>query len=274
MLEQQLAGKEVVGDLSRWELPLWRAALSSVGKAGLLAAAGFATTLFVVVALLSSSIAGVWLFPLAMLAVAAGNASSKAYWGRVRAMRAENALDLPDPAFVSDKAAEGLVRRLWETRAKLYRAERRSPFATTRASSNRGHASRELERRALPLIARVEHIHLLLSDVAVDRLGAEVERLRAAAAAGAPAVAAIGAAYRKAATVAANHREVIRRLELRRAHLLAQLEYLVGSAEALPAKITDLDLARVDACDQDGDEIVVEMSPPDEPEAWLSVTAR
>lgn len=248
MFQQEDADKEVVGDLSRWEPSFWTTVGSAVNKTGAALALGAAALLFLVVAMVWHSPAGFFFFPAAVVGIGICHAARPAFWARLKVARATCMLELPDPRLLNDDAAQRALRRLHEARAQRLRAQTRSPFGGGHALSRSEAAVRELDRRALILIARVEHIGRLLSDAEGERLDVKIERLRAAR--GAAWTPETEHAYERAATVAAAHKEMTLRLEGRRRHTVAELEHLVGVIEALPAKLTELDLARVEACEE------------------------
>jgi hypothetical protein len=256
MFQQEGADKEVVGDLSRWEPSFWSAVASAVNKTGAAVALGAAALLFLIVAMIWHSPAGFFFFPVAVAGIGLAHAGRPAFWARLKAARATGMLELPDPRVLSDDAAQRALRRLHEARAKRLRAQTRSPFGRAHALSHSDAALRELDRRALILIARVEHIGRLLSDAEGERPDTRIERLRAAR--GAAWTSQTEQTYERAASVATAHREMIQRLEGRRRHGLAELEHVLGVIEALPAKLTEVDLARVDACDEAIEETLVD----------------
>jgi hypothetical protein len=155
--------------------------------------------------------------------------------------------------------ARALVGRLAETRSRLAEARTRSPFGGLHAVFERG-GEGELERRGLVLAARVEHVHRLLSDATVASLDSEVERLRGVRTS--TSIVDAVEAYGRAEAIAVAHRDVVRGLERRRAQLVAALEQVVGLAEALPTKLMELDLARIEACDEALGTSVVETPTP------------
>jgi hypothetical protein len=249
MFQEFGADKEVRGDLSRWNPPLWRASLEAIGRASVIVTFGAAAVLFLVIAGVWRSAAGFWVLPGAVLVLGVVNAASPAYWRRVRQARVEGPLDLPDPAMVNDGTAQAIVRRLREASERLERARSHSPFGEGHALSRGNVALRDLERRAVILVARLEHIQRLLSDDAPARLGGELERLHAAC----DGRYETSTSYQRATEAAAWHQSLLQRLEGRRAQVLAELEYLVGVIEALPAQLTELDLQRVEARDEGAD---------------------
>jgi hypothetical protein len=194
-------------------------------------------------AVASQDASALWLAPAGSMAVLSWKLLGARLGGSAAYGRA---LVLPDSTSLSDLAAQSMVRRIAQARRSLTRVVAAAPPGGVNDLSEGLRGVRELERRALVLIARVEYLGQFLATVSDSQLGAEWERLRARERkALSPAAKAI---YQAASERYAGHAEHLRLIEARRDQVLAALDYMVSTLEALPSMVMRVHLVRVETC--------------------------
>jgi hypothetical protein len=249
MRRKQAKDRELLGDTSSRDVSLGRAVRMATNKLAL-------SVTFLLAFTVAVFVAGVWQIATPLLLASALGAAvlvqivNPGFWRRLRELRVDPAPVLPDPDEAHDPSVAGLVQRLRRARHTRARAASRSPYGVRHALARSQAAVSELERRAIVLIARAEYVSTFLAELsdAGAPLESEIVRLRSAEQ-GAPCVEA-SAAYRQASRWSIHRRDAVRRLEAKRATLVGALEHVVTMLETMPAKVTDLEMRRMDDCDQ------------------------
>jgi hypothetical protein len=172
-------------------------------------------------------VAGIWLLPgLLMLLTAPLAAMSiqlvnPRFWGKLRAIRADPSPVLPETLEFQDPTVVEVVGRLRRARLARDRAVARSPHGRRQALGPCRSSVADLERRAIVTAARAEYVRTFLKEQ--SEAGASLD---------------------------GDGREALRRVEARGAALVATLEHLAAILEAVPAKLTDIDLMRIEEDDR------------------------
>lgn len=249
MRPNERRNRELMGDTSSRALSWTHAAAAATNKPAL-----GATMLVVLTAVIF--IAGVWQVPAALLLVPALLAivipqlSSPGFWKRLRANRTDTAPTLPDPLEFRDPMVGALVQRVGRAREVRARVTARSPYGPHHGLAGSQNAVAEIERRAIVVAARAEHVSVFLSELSEASISADSDVIRMRSAEQAAGSDEASTAYRRAAAWSLDRRETVRRLEVRRAELIGSLEHLAALLETLPAKVTDLELRRIDEGDR------------------------
>jgi hypothetical protein len=184
----------------------------------------------------------------ALVAAASAQAASPAFRARMRAIAREAPPVLPSPMELHDCCVVNLLNRIQRARQARDRIAARSPYGERHALSRGRSALAAAERRAIVVAARAEYASASLAALSeCSTLEGDAARLRSAEREAACPEAAT--AYRQAAEWAGDRQDAIRRLESRRAALVARLEQLVAMLESMPAKSAHLELQRIEQSD-------------------------
>jgi hypothetical protein len=243
--------RELIGDTSSSQISWLRAA----GMATDTVVLGAALLLTLAVML---SVATVWHLSAGMLLlsplliVLCSQLSRPAFWKRIREIHADRTPPLPDPLQFRDPMVGALVQRLARARQARSRAREQSPYGAHHALLGSAGAIGELERRAVVIAARAEFVSGFLAEASDGGIPAESEVARLRSSEQSARCVEASAAYGRAASWSVDRAESIRRLEARRATLVGTLEHLAAVLEALPAKVTDLELRRI----EEGDHLI------------------
>lgn len=188
----------------------------------------------------------------AVLLAACTQALTPGFWRRLRAIRADPAPVLPEADEFHDPNVAEIARRLRRARQARARAIGGSPYGRRRALDTCHAAVAELERRAIVAAARADFVRNFLGEASdgAESPDSEIARLRSAERSAACAEATT--AYQQAETWSVNRRDAVRRLEARSASLMGTLEHLTAILEALPAKLTNVELLEI----EEGDRLV------------------
>jgi hypothetical protein len=187
--------------------------------------------------------------PLALVAFAYATAFFGRFHRQRRQIDAQPAdpstrISLPDLIWYSDPAAQAAIRRLREARQRLRDVIRNSPQGPEPDLIARLRGAREAERMIVVGAARVEHIGAFLTGISRPELEAELELARNRC------TSSDNRAARTTSELAVAQREMrladARLLEVKRDQLIATLDYLLGTLEMLPLKLTRLQLLRVE----------------------------
>jgi hypothetical protein len=261
---RQKMKRDLVGDTTARE-PGPLVATGIAAKSALLSRATLVAIAFSVVAAILWQFAGVfWLVPAVFAVLFGCKLVQLAPWNEARRRR-ELPLLLPEPVAFSDGAAQSIVTRLSQARRGLQLAIAESPRGPGFDLGSALRGVRDLERRALVLLARVEYVSRFLATTSPSQLEAELARLESGVRkARTPDARNI---YEEAAARCGAHIEAIHALETEREQLLGKLDYTVGTLEALPAKVTRIQLARI--CAAEGSTSGIE--PWDQPSEATSV---
>ena len=238
--------KDLVGDTSAHEA----GALTAIGraaKAALLSRASLVATAIALVLALSWGLAAFLAVPAVFMVGLAGRLLAL----RSRAMRGrpERPISLPDPLVFCDAAAQTAVRRMTQARENLERAIVDSPRGDAFELASVVKGASQLERRVLVLAARAEYLGSFLASVSAAELRNELERVRARER-GALAPDA-RQTYARVVRRTEGHIQALAALEAEKDRLAAKLDYMVGTLEALPAKVTRVQFLRLGYVDGD-----------------------
>jgi hypothetical protein len=169
---------------------------------------------------------------------------------RNRARNKQNRpIALPDPLIFADATAQTAVRRTAQARENLERALAESPRGDAFDLTSVLKGAAQLERRVLVLAARAEYLGSFLASVSAPELRNELERVR-----GRERVALAPDArqtYGRVVRRTEAHIQALATLEAEKDRLAAKLDYLVGTLEALPAKVTRVQFLRLGYADAD-----------------------
>jgi len=238
--------KDLVGDTSAHEA----GALTAIGraaKAALLSRASLVATAIALVLALSWGLAAFLAVPAVFMVGLAGRLLAL----RSRAMRGrpERPISLPDPLMFCDAAAQTAVRRMTQARENLERAIVDSPRGDAFELASVVKGASQLERRVLVLAARAEYLGSFLASVSAAELRNELERVRARERGALAADA--RQTYARVVRRTEGHIQALAALEAEKDRLAAKLDYMVGTLEALPAKVTRVQFLRLGYVDGD-----------------------
>ena len=238
--------KDLVGDTSAHEA----GALTAIGraaKAALLSRASLVATAIALVLALSWGLAAFLAVPAVFMVGLAGRLL--ALRSRARRGRPERPISLPDPLMFCDAAAQTAVRRMTQARENLERAIVDSPRGDAFELASVVKGASQLERRVLVLAARAEYLGSFLASVSAAELRNELERVRARERGALAADA--RQTYARVVRRTEGHIQALAALEAEKDRLAAKLDYMVGTLEALPAKVTRVQFLRLGYVDGD-----------------------
>ena len=238
--------RDLVGDTSAHEAgPL--TAIGRAAKAALLSRASLVATAIALVLALSWGLAAFLAVPAVFMVGLAGRLLAL----RSRAMRGrpERPISLPDPLIFSDAAAQTAVRRMAQARENLERAIVESPRGDAFELANVVKGASQIERRVLVLAARAEYLGSFLASVSAAELRNELERVRARERGALAADA--RQTYARVVRRTEGHIQALAALEAEKDRLASKLDYMVGTLEALPAKVTRVQFLRLGYVDAD-----------------------
>jgi hypothetical protein len=238
--------KDLVGDTSAHEAGAFTA-IGRAAKAALLSRASLVATAIALVLALSWGLAAFLAVPAVFMVGLAGRLLAL----RSRALRGrpERPISLPDPLMFGDAAAQTAVRRMAQARENLERAIVDSPRGDAFELANVAKGASQLERRVLVLAARAEYLGSFLASVSAAELRNELERVRVRER-GALAPDA-RQTYARVVRRTEEHIQALAALEAEKDRLAAKLDYMVGTLEALPAKVTRVQFLRLGYVDAD-----------------------
>ena len=238
--------KDLVGDTSAHDA----GTLTTIGraaKAALLSRASLVATAIALVLALSWGLAAFLAVPAVFMVGLAGRLLSL----RTRATRRrqEKPISLPDPLIFCDAAAQTAVRRTVQARENLERALADSPRGEAFELASVVKGASQLERRVLVLAARAEYLGSFLSSVSAPELRNELERVRGRERGALAADA--RQTYSRVVRRTEGHIQALAALEAEKDRVAAKLDYVVGTLEALPAKVTRVQFLRLGYVDAD-----------------------
>lgn len=236
--------RDLVGDTSAHEAgPV--TAIVRAAKAALLSRASLVATAIALVLALSWGLAAFLTVPAVFLVGLAGRLL--ALRTRARRGRSERPISLPDPLIFSDASAQTAVRRMAQARENLERAIADSPRGDAFELPSVMKGAAQLERRVLVLAARAEYLGGFLAGVSAPELRSELERVRGRERSALAADA--RQTYSRVVRRTESHIQALVALEAEKERLAAKLDYMVGTLEALPAKITRVQFLRLGYAD-------------------------
>ena len=238
--------KDLVGDTSAHEAGTFTA-IGRAAKAAFLSRASLVATAIALVLALSWGLAAFLAVPAVFMVGLAGRLLAL----RSRAMRGrpEQPISLPDPLIFGDAAAQTAVRRMTRARENLERAIVESPRGEAFELANVVKGASQLERRVLVLAARAEYLGSFLTSVSAAELRNELERVRARERGALAADA--RQTYARVVRRTEGHIQALAALEAEKDRLASKLDYMVGTLEALPAKVTHVQFLRLGYVDGD-----------------------
>jgi len=238
--------KDLVGDTSAHDAGTLTA-IGHAAKAALLSRASLVATAIALVLALSWGLAAFLAVPAVFMVGLAGRLLAL----RSRAMRGrpERPISLPDPLMFCDAAAQTAVRRMTQARENLERAIVDSPRGDAFELASVVKGASQLERRVLVLAARAEYLGSFLASVSAAELRNELERVRARERGALAADA--RQTYARVVRRTEGHIQALAALEAEKDRLAAKLDYMVGTLEALPAKVTRVQFLRLGYVDGD-----------------------
>lgn len=152
---------------------------------------------------------------------------------------------LPDVVWFSDSRAKTLIVRLGAARAAIQSAVLAGPRGAAFDVSSALDRIPKLEREVVVLATRIEYIARFLDSTSLPVLRMTLARVRERSQEGAATTGPLGrAAERCQAQV-----DTVRGLVVRAEALAAQAEEALLTIEGIPARITSLQLGRLEACD-------------------------
>ena len=238
--------KDLVGDTSAHEAGTLTA-IGRAAKAALLSRASLVATAIALVLALSWGLAAFLAVPAVFMVGLAGRLLSLRT--RARRGRQERPITLPDPLIFCDAAAQTAVRRMVQARENLERALAESPRGEAFELTGVVKGASQLERRVLVLAARAEYLGSFLASVSAPELRNELERVRGRER-GALAPDA-RQTYARVVRRTEGHIQALAALEAEKDRVAAKLDYMVGTLEALPAKVTRVQFLRLGYVDGD-----------------------
>jgi hypothetical protein len=212
--------RELMGDTSCRDISWSQAVGMAMNRPGL----GVMLMIAVTAALV---LAGMWNLSTALLLVAALLVAiglqflSPRFWRRLRAIRANPAPVLPEALEFRDPGVVELIARLRRARHARDRAIAQSPHERWQVLGPCHASLAELERQAIVVAARAEYARTSLDELPEGGWSSHGEG-----------------------------REAVRRLEASAAALMARLEHLAVVLEAVPAKLANVELLRLEESDR------------------------
>ena len=155
----------------------------------------------------------------------------------------------PIRSIFCDAAAQTAVRRMTQARENLERAIADSPRGDAFELASVVKGASQLERRVLVLAARAEYLGSFLASVSAPELRNELERVRARERGALAADA--RQTYSRVVRRTEGHIQSLAALEAEKDRVAAKLDYMVGTLEALPAKVTRVQFLRLGYVDAD-----------------------
>ena len=240
--------RDLVGDTSARELRGVRIIVVAAKKAAL-SKLGWAAVALAIVLVLSWGMAGLLLIPAAFATsfVVALMAAAAAISGRHQWR--QRPIELPDPLLFSDIAVQSIVRRLHAARARIASAVHEGPRGLQFDLAAVQRSTPAIERRIIVLAARAEYLGCFLATVSVPEITAALNEATTHAAKVVNPQSAL--AHRRVVEGNEDHLKTVRQLETEKEQLLATMEYLLGTLEALPAKLTRVQALRLAYSDAD-----------------------
>jgi hypothetical protein len=198
-------------------------------------------------ALLAQSWEVVGISMVAYLALLASDLSSLEFWrATLKSVRVERP-SLPDRSSLSDPAALAMAHRLWDARHTLAEVVRQAPAEVKLDLTAPLASVGEVERRAVALLLRVEQLGCYLSSVNLDALHSHLRRSDHGKDSSRDQV--VKGEYSQAAAIRAQQIAAMKEICDTRERLLATLEHVIATLEALPTRVVQVQVLRLELLD-------------------------